>query len=260
MAGVLRAVGRALKETGLALDRAGATLQASYAFREERECAAGLTREGTPREHAPPPPRAACAVSRHRTLAPLLGKAPSLGRDVFVAPSAAVIGDVRLGDNASVFYGSVIRGMRPRRWASCMSALPKAHWRAATPTSGVPPPPPHPTPPTLPTHTPTHTCSGQRQHHDRRQEQCAGRVRHPHRQRLPGGPLRRHHHRPDVHNWAPGFAARLRRGRPCPGRHECHAAGGLHGALQGDVARCTRAYRARPPWQPNPFAPARAAH
>ena len=40
-------------------------------------------------------------------------KKPSLGRDVFVAPSAAVIGDVQLGNNASVFYGSVIRGERP---------------------------------------------------------------------------------------------------------------------------------------------------
>ena len=40
----------------------------------------------------------------------MLGKLPSLGRDVFVAPSAAVIGDVKLGDNSSVFYGSVIRG------------------------------------------------------------------------------------------------------------------------------------------------------
>ena len=42
-------------------------------------------------------------------------KKPSLGRDVFVAPSAAVIGDVQLGNNASVFYGSVIRGERPRQ-------------------------------------------------------------------------------------------------------------------------------------------------
>ena len=49
-------------------------------------------------------------MSRHRTLAPLAGKVPSLGSGVFVAPSAAVIGDVRLGNNASVFYGSVIRG------------------------------------------------------------------------------------------------------------------------------------------------------
>ncbi len=35
---------------------------------------------------------------------------PRLGREVFVAPSAAVIGDVRLGDEASVWFGSVLRG------------------------------------------------------------------------------------------------------------------------------------------------------
>jgi len=40
----------------------------------------------------------------------LFDKVPSLGRDVFVAPSAAVIGNVKLGDKASVFYGSVLRG------------------------------------------------------------------------------------------------------------------------------------------------------
>lgn len=37
MSRVLHAVGKALRETGLALDRAGATLQGSFAFREERE-------------------------------------------------------------------------------------------------------------------------------------------------------------------------------------------------------------------------------
>ena len=49
-------------------------------------------------------------MNRHRSLAPLLGKAPSVGHGAFVAPSAAVIGDVRLGSQASVFYGSVVRG------------------------------------------------------------------------------------------------------------------------------------------------------
>jgi gamma-carbonic anhydrase len=35
---------------------------------------------------------------------------PALGREVFVADSAAVIGDVRLGDEASVWFGAVLRG------------------------------------------------------------------------------------------------------------------------------------------------------
>jgi carbonic anhydrase/acetyltransferase-like protein (isoleucine patch superfamily) len=38
------------------------------------------------------------------------GKRPRLGRDVFVAPNAVVIGDVELGDEASVWFSAVIRG------------------------------------------------------------------------------------------------------------------------------------------------------
>ena len=35
---------------------------------------------------------------------------PSLGRDVFVAPTATVMGKVTLGDESSIWYGSVLRG------------------------------------------------------------------------------------------------------------------------------------------------------
>ena len=38
------------------------------------------------------------------------GVRPTLGRDVFIADSAAVIGDVHLADGASVWFGAVIRG------------------------------------------------------------------------------------------------------------------------------------------------------
>jgi len=38
------------------------------------------------------------------------GVSPRFGRDVFVAPTAAVVGDVELGDEASVWYGAVLRG------------------------------------------------------------------------------------------------------------------------------------------------------
>lgn len=41
---------------------------------------------------------------------PIFGKAPRLGRDVFIAPNATVIGDVELGDEASVWFGAVVRG------------------------------------------------------------------------------------------------------------------------------------------------------
>lgn len=35
---------------------------------------------------------------------------PKLGRDVFVAPGAVVIGDVEIGDRASIWFGCVVRG------------------------------------------------------------------------------------------------------------------------------------------------------
>ena len=38
------------------------------------------------------------------------GHRPSLGRDVFVAPNAAVVGMVVLGDEASIWFGAVLRG------------------------------------------------------------------------------------------------------------------------------------------------------
>lgn len=38
------------------------------------------------------------------------GIEPTIGEDVFIAPGAYVIGDVELGNGASVWYGSVVRG------------------------------------------------------------------------------------------------------------------------------------------------------
>ena len=43
-------------------------------------------------------------------LARHLGKAPDTARALFVAPNATVLGDVTLGANSSVWYGSVLRG------------------------------------------------------------------------------------------------------------------------------------------------------
>jgi gamma-carbonic anhydrase len=39
-----------------------------------------------------------------------LDKRPVLGRSAWVAPSADVIGDVEMGEDSSVWYGSVVRG------------------------------------------------------------------------------------------------------------------------------------------------------
>ncbi len=41
---------------------------------------------------------------------PYGGAEPRLGRGVFVAPNATLIGDVELGDEASVWFGCVLRG------------------------------------------------------------------------------------------------------------------------------------------------------
>jgi carbonic anhydrase/acetyltransferase-like protein (isoleucine patch superfamily) len=38
------------------------------------------------------------------------GIAPRFGQDVYLAPTAAVVGDVELGDEVSVWYGAILRG------------------------------------------------------------------------------------------------------------------------------------------------------
>ena len=41
---------------------------------------------------------------------PCLDKSPRLGSDCFIAPNAAVIGDVIMGDECSVWFNAVVRG------------------------------------------------------------------------------------------------------------------------------------------------------
>ncbi|HEX7076903.1 MAG TPA: gamma carbonic anhydrase family protein [Candidatus Eisenbacteria bacterium] len=43
-------------------------------------------------------------------IAPLGGQAPVVPPSSFVAPTAVVVGDVVLGDQASIWYGAVVRG------------------------------------------------------------------------------------------------------------------------------------------------------
>uniref|UniRef100_A0A7S2ZTJ0 Uncharacterized protein n=3 Tax=Rhodosorus marinus TaxID=101924 RepID=A0A7S2ZTJ0_9RHOD len=49
-------------------------------------------------------------VSRHQQFMRVKGKTPEIGDSVFVAPNASLIGDVKLGDLSSVWYGAIIRG------------------------------------------------------------------------------------------------------------------------------------------------------
>jgi carbonic anhydrase/acetyltransferase-like protein (isoleucine patch superfamily) len=43
-------------------------------------------------------------------LVELDGVRPTIGRDVFIAPTAVLIGDVRVGDRANIWFGAVLRG------------------------------------------------------------------------------------------------------------------------------------------------------
>jgi carbonic anhydrase/acetyltransferase-like protein (isoleucine patch superfamily) len=43
------------------------------------------------------------------TLVELDGVGPTIGRDVFLAPTAVLVGDVRVGDRASIWFGAVLR-------------------------------------------------------------------------------------------------------------------------------------------------------
>jgi len=81
---VLYNIGFWIRETGQALDRAGCRLQGNNIFKEP--------------------------LTRHRPVINLYEKVPDVHQDAFVAPSAAVIGDVQIGAKSSVWYGCVLRG------------------------------------------------------------------------------------------------------------------------------------------------------
>lgn len=85
MAGrALYSIGFWLRETGQALDRVGCRLQGNFLYKEQ--------------------------FYRHREIMNLYDKAPRVAEDAFVAPSAAVVGDVTLGRSSSVWYGAILRG------------------------------------------------------------------------------------------------------------------------------------------------------
>eukprot|EP01112_Ceratiomyxa_fruticulosa_P010579 TRINITY_DN280_c0_g2_i1.p1 TRINITY_DN280_c0_g2~~TRINITY_DN280_c0_g2_i1.p1 ORF type:complete len:252 (-),score=51.73 TRINITY_DN280_c0_g2_i1:198-953(-) len=77
-------LGRSLRETGQALDRAGCRMQGNFSFKEE--------------------------LNRHRRIMPLYDKKPFVGLGSFIAPNASVIGEVEVGKNSCIWYGAVLRG------------------------------------------------------------------------------------------------------------------------------------------------------
>jgi carbonic anhydrase/acetyltransferase-like protein (isoleucine patch superfamily) len=44
------------------------------------------------------------------TIVELDGVAPTIGQDVFLAPTAVLVGDVRVGDRTNIWFGTVLRG------------------------------------------------------------------------------------------------------------------------------------------------------
>lgn len=66
----------------------------------------------------PPPPRHTSrpsapllpAVNKAQSVQAFAGKRPQLADSVFVAPNASVVGDVKIGSGASIWYGAVVRG------------------------------------------------------------------------------------------------------------------------------------------------------
>jgi len=44
------------------------------------------------------------------TIVELDGVVPTIGEDVFLAPTAVLVGDVRIGDRANIWFGTVLRG------------------------------------------------------------------------------------------------------------------------------------------------------
>ena len=49
-------------------------------------------------------------VSRHRPIMGLYDKLPAVNTNAFIAPNAAVIGDVKVASGCSVWYHAVVRG------------------------------------------------------------------------------------------------------------------------------------------------------
>jgi carbonic anhydrase/acetyltransferase-like protein (isoleucine patch superfamily) len=77
-------VGRAIRETGSAIDRIGLRAIEKPLFKEP--------------------------FARHRPTMNLFDRHPAVSADAFIAPNAAVVGKVEVQTRASIMYGAVVRG------------------------------------------------------------------------------------------------------------------------------------------------------
>jgi len=81
-------LGQAVRECGIALERAGARLSTDYSFNEP--------------------------LSRHREIIGLTNAKPTVNEGCFVAPTAGLSGEVTLGAGSSVWYGAFVKGDRSK--------------------------------------------------------------------------------------------------------------------------------------------------
>jgi len=81
---LLNLLGKAIRETGQAVDRVGLRAIDKPVFKEP--------------------------YARHRSVMNLFNKHPWASPDVFVAPNATVVGSVDINTKSSVMYGAVVRG------------------------------------------------------------------------------------------------------------------------------------------------------
>lgn len=80
----VHATGKAIRSLGQSLDRVGVSLEGSLTYTEHLNLSVRAV--------------------------PNAGRSPTFSENVFIAPNAAVIGDVKVGKNSSIWYGATVRG------------------------------------------------------------------------------------------------------------------------------------------------------
>ena len=101
-----------LRRAGRFLENVGVSLQDKNAYVERRTSPRGPPPVGSasptpsPNGRSPHPP----AVVPSTRVVSLRGKEPTTAHQNFVASTASLVGDVRLAEHASAWYGATIRG------------------------------------------------------------------------------------------------------------------------------------------------------
>mmetsp|Transcript_12359 Transcript_12359/g.26528 ORF Transcript_12359/g.26528 Transcript_12359/m.26528 type:complete len:252 (-) Transcript_12359:101-856(-) len=77
-------IGNIFRETGIALERLGSRAQGDISYADP--------------------------LSRHKEVRAIFDKIPSVAKGCFIAPTATVVGSVKIGSNSNVWYGAVVKG------------------------------------------------------------------------------------------------------------------------------------------------------